>query len=491
MTPAPRLHVLAIELFERPVKLRIPFRFGLATVTHAPQAFVRARIALENSGDGRDAQGASAELMIPKWFDKAAHKSNEDNIEDLRLSLEHAANAYTTDGRARTAFGHFAAHYADLMSVGERAGLNALTASYGAALVDRAVLDALCRALGIAFHAAVRDNVPGIDARLSPDLGSFDLGGFLRGLSPLRSVAARHTVGMVDALTSDDDSAHPADDLPATLDQVIAVYGNRYFKLKLGGDVDADVKRLVRIARILHRLPAYVVTLDGNEQYADAARIEALWRAIAATPALTRLSAATMYLEQPLARAIALSNDVTSVARHKPLLIDESDATLDAFPAARELGYTGVSSKSCKGIYKSIINAARCAAWNAHEGSPRFFLSAEDLTTQAGLAVQQDLALVATLGLTHVERNGHHYVNGFRGQGAGADETLDFLLAQPDLYDARGDNVYLAVRGGMIDLSSFDAPGFASGAMPDWPNLSSLQTGANAGLAAAADPRSA
>ena len=34
------------------------------------------------------------------------------------------------------------------------------------------------------------------------------------------------------------------------------------------------------------------------------------------------------------------------------------------------------------------------------------------ITTQAGLAVQQDLALVNPLGLTDVERNGHHYVNG-------------------------------------------------------------------------------
>ena len=78
------------------------------------------------------------------------------------------------------------------------------------------------------------------------------------------------------------------------------------------------------------------------------------------------------------------------LARSNPLLIDESDATLDAFPAARALGYSGVSSKTCKGLYKSIINAARCAAWNADAASPRFFLSAEDLTTQAGVAVQQE-----------------------------------------------------------------------------------------------------
>ena len=42
-------------------------------------------------------------------------------------------------------------------------------------------------------------------------------------------------------------------------------------------------------------------------------------------------------------------------------------------------------------------------------------MTGEDLTIQAGLALQQDLALVSLLGLTHVERNGHHYVNGMAG----------------------------------------------------------------------------
>ncbi len=45
-------------------------------------------------------------------------------------------------------------------------------------------------------------------------------------------------------------------------------------------------------------------------------------------------------------------------------------------------------------------------------------MSAEDLTIQAGLALQQDLALVSLMGITHVERNGHHYVNGMAGAAA-------------------------------------------------------------------------
>ena len=97
---APEFRVVAIELYERPVALRIPFRFGAATVTHAPQAFVRAGIELDH---GREARGAAAELMIPKWFDKSPQKSNADNIEDLRRSLWIATRAYMARTRTLSA----------------------------------------------------------------------------------------------------------------------------------------------------------------------------------------------------------------------------------------------------------------------------------------------------------------------------------------------------------------------------------------------------
>jgi hypothetical protein len=265
------------------------------------------------------------------------------------------------------------------------------------------------------------------------------------------------------------------------LRNVIATYGNRYFKIKLGGDPDRDVARLTRIAGILDELPDYRVTLDGNEQFSHPSTIDALWRKAASTAALNRLVANVLYLEQPLSRACALEVDVKSSAITAPLLIDESDATLDAFPAARALGYTGVSSKGCKGLYKSLLNAARCVRWNSEAGTRRFFLSAEDLTTQAGLAVQQDLALASLLGLRHVERNGHHYVHGFTGQGAGLAEQHEFMTAHPDVYEARAGRAVLAIRDGKIALGSMAVPGFASAAMPTWETLLPLRVTAAIG----------
>jgi len=287
--------------------------------------------------------------------------------------------------------------------------------------------------------------------------------GFLASLSPLRRIAARHTVGLVDPI-----DGHPGqvnDGLPESLHEVIETYGHRWFKLKVGGDLEGDLSRLGEIAAVLERHGLdYRITLDGNEQYPDLDGLLALWEGMGAAPGLRRLREAIVFIEQPIARGQALARAVDGVAGLRPLIIDESDGDLEAFPQARALGYRGVSSKSCKGFYKSLINAARCQRWSTPEHG--FFLSGEDLTTQAGLAVQQDLALVALLGLGHVERNGHHYVNGMADLPEA--EQAAFLAAHPDLYEHRQGAVRLRIQDGNLALDSLFGAGFASGAEPDW-----------------------
>jgi hypothetical protein len=251
---------------------------------------------------------------------------------------------------------------------------------------------------------------------------------------------------------------------------VVRVYGHRYFKLKVGGDIASDLARLGAIEDVLDRMgEPYFVSLDGNEQYADAAGIAELMARMRETPALARLYASILFVEQPVARSFALERDlrdVRSASIGKPVIIDESDGELDSFVQARARGYAGVSSKTCKGFYKSLLNAARCAKWNSEQPQTRYFMSAEDLTTQAGLAVQQDLALVSLLGITHVERNGHHYVNGMAALPRA--EQQAFLEAHGDLYEHSHGAVRLRIRDGRIKLGSLDCAGFASAAMPDF-----------------------
>ena len=148
--------------------------------------------------------------------------------------------------------------------------------------------------------------------------------------------------------------------------------------------------------------------------------------------ALKPIAAKLLYIEQPMPRDSFRQSPLGALSR-RDIIIDEADDSYDAFPAARALGYRGISSKSCKGIYKSVVNATRAAKWSAD--GERFFISGEDLTCQAGLGVQQDLALGALIGVTHAERNGHHYVDGFADTPAAEAEA--FLSAHPDLYIKR------------------------------------------------------
>ena len=467
MTVSVRL--LDLECFERDVRLRMPFRFGVVTLTSCPQAVVRARVSV----GGREETGVAAELLLPKWFDKSPDLTQADNVDQLRKSVAVAEAVYRGAREQKSPFAlHAACMEADLKRAEERS-LNPLVAGFGTALIDRAVLDAVCRVRGVSFFDAVRSNVPGIDGSLTPELKGFDYDAFLKSLAPASSIQARHTVGLVDPLAAADavEGGRPDDPLPCTLEECIAYYGSRYFKLKLCGKKDADLDRLTRIATVLDTIPdRYYATLDGNEQYADADAVLDLWADMERSPKLKRLLDAILLVEQPIARTTARTVSISALAKKRPVEIDESDGSLDAFLWARELGYNGVSSKSCKGVYRSILNRARVEHWNKVDAAAGFFMSAEDLVVQAGISLQQDLSLASLIGATHIERNGHHYVNGMSHVPAAEQDR--FVAAHPKLYRKGEDGVVrLAIEKGVIDLSDLNGPGLGSGAEPDWDSM--------------------
>ena len=87
--------------------------------------------------------------------------------------------------------------------------------------------------------------------------------------------------------------------------------------------------------------------------------------------------------------------------------------------------------------------------------------------------MQQDLALGALIGVTHAERNGHHYVDGFGDTPAA--EAQAFLSAHPDLYVRDGNHIRLSIHDGDLLTGSLTAPGFATSEHPDWSALSPLE----------------
>jgi hypothetical protein len=451
-----RLAVREIAFFERPVRFTRPFRFGAVVINAAPQAFVRAEIEVEGKGTSF---GASAELLVPKWFDKRAHLAPDETVAELRRSLMIARDLYLNHSGLETTFGLHARCLAAQVEACVKEDIPPLAAAYGPAEIDKAVLDALLRCVGVNFFDGMAGNIAGVDASLTSDLREDDIALFLARCQRLERVAIRHTVGLDDKVEGTGGVADVQENA-----------GARYFKLKLNGDPEQDAARLIRIGNELATLSHdYGVTLDANEQYADLAGLSALVDRLDRDDALKPIATKLLYIEQPMPRDIFRQSPLGALGA-RDFIIDEADDSYDAFPAARALGYRGISSKSCKGIYKSIVNATRAAKWSA-EGE-KIFITGEDLTCQAGLSVQQDLALGALIGVTHAERNGHHYVDGF--DGAPTAEALAFLSAHPDLYVSDGNNIRLSIHNGDLLTGSLATPGFATGVHPDWSALSPL-----------------
>jgi hypothetical protein len=435
----PRISVKAIGFSERRVPFQHPFRFGAITVNEAPQLFVHAEIEV----DGKRSTGASAELMVPKWFNKNSQLSAEQTVDQLRQSAEIARALYLEQRPSDTAFG---LHAACIGSQVERCASKAippLAANFGAAEIDKAILDALLRALGTDFFSGMKVNAAGLDARLTPDLDDTAIAYFLKTRVASPRIAIRYTIGMLDSLDSIRQAAHDY----------------RYFKIKFCGDPDKDRARLIEITKVLDGTD-YRATADANEQYQSVAALHAIVDSIRDDAALAPFGKRLLYIEQPFARENTWNFDLGALKGAAGFIIDEADDAYEAFPRAKRLGYRGVSTKSCKGLYKSLLNGARAAAWDGD-----YFISAEDLTCQAGLAVQQDTALVAFHGLSHAERNGHHYVDGFAQTPVA--EAQAFLAAHPDLYEQHGGKVRLKIRDGFISTASLAVQGFACAVVPE------------------------
>jgi hypothetical protein len=80
-------------------------------------------------------------------------------------------------------------------------------------------------------------------------------------------------------------------------------------------------------------------------------------------------------------------------------------------------------------------------------------MSGEDLANIGPIALLQDLAVVATLGVSSVERNGHHY---FAGLSAFPQKVQDQILDHhADLYQqTSGGWPSLNIAGGELALDS-------------------------------------
>jgi len=439
------------------MRTRFPFRYGIASLVALPHLFVR----VEAEVDGTHSTGLASDGLPPKWFTKNPETPFETDLNEMLTVIRNAVSIVLASGPANTVFDLWLRTYREQEQWAVGTDYPPLLWAFGVSLVERAAIDAACRASKTTFARAARDGSLGIRIDdIHPELGIGGPEEYLPG-QPVRSVQVRHTVGLTDPLT---DAEIPKDErvsdrLPQSLEENIEIYGLTHLKIKLRGDSDKDRARLKSIASLMAGRPCRF-TLDGNEQYADLSPFRDFWESIRGDSALLPFLDGLMFVEQPLRRDVALSDDAQDAfanwSDRPPMIIDESDGSLDSSRRALDVGYVGTSHKNCKGVFKGIANACLMAKRQAESGKPHI-LSSEDLANVGPVALTQDLAVLATLGVDHSERNGHHY---FAGLGMFPEDVQAQIAAHhTSLYRSTGSYPTLAVDSGRLDLSSvIDAP---------------------------------
>lgn len=448
------------ELFRIELTLRMPFRYGIATLTELPHAILRATFEI----DGKLQLGVAGDNLPPKWFTKNAARDPAEEIAEM-FGMIRAAVAHAKAIRARTPFAFWRELYAAQGAWAAGRKLPPLLSNFGTSLVERALIDAACRARQTTFSAALRDNTLGIDlGALYPTLRGTAPRDWLPA-KPSPTVFARHTIGLSDPLDADElaPSDRLQDGLPQTLAECIRTYGLRHFKIKINGETERDRARLVRMAQLFVRECRYdfAFSLDGNESFREVNAFADYVRALMAAPELRALWPRLLFIEQPWHRDVALSPAISALASawpdRPPIVIDESDAEVGSLATALSLGYAGTSHKNCKGIFKGVANACLLAQRRAQ--GDRVMLSGEDLTNLGPVALIQDLAAAAALGITSTERNGHHY---FAGLSQFPPALQQHALTQhPDLFVRSAQGwPRVNIHEGQLTLGSINAAPF-------------------------------
>src|SRR5258706_2649261 len=147
------------EFFVRHTRTRFPFRYGIASMTDVPHLFVRTRVTV-----GQDSSfGLSAEGLPPKWFTKNPATTFEQDLPEMLEVISHAAKLAERIAQSPISFFDFWRElYRQQSDWANARQIAPLLANLGVSLVERAVLDALCRGAREPLHRLVAANRLGL-----------------------------------------------------------------------------------------------------------------------------------------------------------------------------------------------------------------------------------------------------------------------------------------------------------------------------------------
>jgi L-alanine-DL-glutamate epimerase-like enolase superfamily enzyme len=218
-----------------------------------------------------------------------------------------------------------------------------------------------------------------------------------------------HLVGALDPLDADDVHTPINDGLPEHLAQWIVYNGLTHLKIKLNGDdLDWDVNRVLRIDQIAEEVQAkrdvaqWFYSADFNEKCENVEYVlDFLKRLGEQRPkAIERLQ----YIEQPTNRNLRAfpENKMHMAAAIKPVVIDEALIDFDSLLYSREMGYSGVALKACKGHAEALLMGAAAQKY-------KMFLCVQDLTCPGASFLHSATLSARIPSVQAIEGNGRQY----------------------------------------------------------------------------------
>jgi L-alanine-DL-glutamate epimerase-like enolase superfamily enzyme len=396
-----------VEVATERVAYRTPLKFGGVPTTHATMVTVRVRV--ETPG-GRSAWGTGAMPLGNVWSFPSKRVPAPETNRAMEMLVSRIAPAFASFDLA-----------AHPVEIGHRFEAEAFRLAGEIALAEP--IPKLCALVCLSpFDNALHDAYGRVHGRhvwecygpewLEPDLARY-LDDRFRGerLSafvlprPKPKLPLYHLVGALDALVEGDVKDRLSDGLPNTLGEWIVKDELTHLKIKLNGnDAAWDINRILGIDRTATASAerAFTYSLDFNEQCPNVEYLLEVLRRVKESSA--ECFERVAYVEQPTARDLGAhpENKMHAAAKLKPVVIDESLQDYESLLLSRELGYSGVALKSCKGQGQSILMAAAAQKFG-------MFLCVQDLTCP-GLAFLQSAGLAAHIGpVTAIEGNARQY----------------------------------------------------------------------------------
>ncbi len=380
------IRVLEVKAETEAHAYRTPIKFGGRVVTDAVLLNVTADV---ETGDGRRGRGFGSMPMGNVWAWPSPSVSVDASLAamiELGGRLVEAANDYQ-------GVGHPLEITHDLSQVYQPAGDEVRSAGnlaepvprlaqlVAASPLEAALHDAYGKTLGANSYNLLGEEF--VNRDLSAYLNEEFAGEYLDRYTlraPKPSMPLYHLIGALDPLTDADVATRVGDGLPETLPEWIAADGLTHLKIKLSGDDMAwDVDRVLAIERVAVEAQAargctsWFYSADFNERCADVGYVlEFLAKVGEGSPgALERLQ----YIEQPTSRDLRanMQNRMHEAAKIKPVVIDESLVDFESLLLARQLGYSGVALKACKGHSEALLMGAAAQKYG-------MFLCVQDLT---------------------------------------------------------------------------------------------------------------